>query len=244
MSTDQRAGCSQVVSITPGIDRTLQKYRSVSPTTGHPVITPSLKSRRFVKRAIDILLSSLILIFGLPLLVLLAVLVKVSSRGPVLFVQDRAGLRGRAFRILKFRTMAHRPAKQQAMTWTQDDERSITRIGRFLRDYGLDELPQLVNILKGDMSIVGPRPPLPEQAEQYTEQQRKMFGMRPGVLSLAAIRGRRSIPVEQRIGLHVWYVENWSLSLDWVILWRALFVVLGRKNASETLAGRNAPADE
>jgi len=161
------------------------------------------------------------------------VLVKLSSPGSIFFVQDRVGLNGQIFRMYKFRTMVGKP-DESIVVWSQSDEERITKVGRFLRDYGLDELPQAVNILKGDMSIVGPRPPLPNQAERYTEHQKTMFQMKPGVFSLAAVRGRRSIPTEERIELHVRYVENWSLGLDAEILWKGLLVVLGREDASET----------
>jgi sugar transferase EpsL len=187
-----------------------------------------------LKRFLDILLSLVVLLLSWPVLLLIAVLVKLSSPGPVFFVQARAGLGQKPFPMLKFRTMAEASSKQQATVWTAAEEARITPLGRFLRDYGLDELPQLLNILRGDMSIVGPRPPLPVQVESYTERQRKMFQMRPGVLSLAAVEGRRALPVERRIELHVRYVEAWSLGLDFRILWRALFVVLGRQDASET----------
>lgn len=139
------------------------------------------------------------------------------------------------FRIYKFRTMVGKPSRRAGLEWTASDEARITPVGRFLRDYGLDELPQILNILRGEMSIVGPRPPLPMQVEAYTERQLKVFGMRPGVLSLAAVEGRRSLPVERRIELHICYVENWSLSMDLRIFLRAIWVVLRRKNATEVL---------
>lgn len=178
----------------------------------------------------------LVVLLGLPVYALLALLVKLSSTGPVLFVQERAGLDGRTFRMLKFRTMRVRPKGDQADSWTRADEEAITGIGGFLREYGFDELPQAWNILRGDMSIIGPRPPLPSQARLFTERQRRMFEMRPGVLSLAAVRGRRSIPMERRIELHVEYVERWSLGLDAAIAWRTLWVILSKRGAIETTA--------
>lgn len=186
-----------------------------------------------VKRMIDIVLCAGVLFFTWPCLLLIAGLVKVTSPGSVLFVQERVGLGQRVYRMPKFRTMTDCPSGRSRLEWTADDEARITRLGRILRDYGLDELPQLYSILKGDMSIVGPRPPLPAQVEEYTERQKRVFRMRPGVLSLAAVEGRRSLPVERRIDLHVKYVETWSLGLDLRILWRALFVVLGRQDAVE-----------
>ncbi len=188
-----------------------------------------------LKRFLDILLSLVAILLSWPVLLLIAILVKLSSPGPVFFVQERAGLGQKPFPMFKFRTMVEALSKQQATVWTAAEEARITPVGRFLRDYGLDELPQLLNILRGDMSIVGPRPPLPVQVEGYTERQRKMFQMRPGVLSLAAVEGRRALPVEQRIELHVRYVEEWSLWLDLKILWRALFVVLRRQDATEAI---------
>lgn len=190
--------------------------------------------RLAIKRLFDVVVCLIVLTVGAPVYLVIAVLVKQSSPGPIIFVQDRVGLRGRAFRAYKFRTMVGAP-DESSVVWSQSDEERITRVGRFLRDYGLDELPQAVNILKGDMSIVGPRPPLPSQVESYSEHQKTMFRMRPGVFSLAAVRGRRSIPVEERIELHVRYVENWSLGLDAMILCKGLLVVLGRENASETI---------
>ena len=193
-----------------------------------------------VKRLGDVVVSAALLAVGWPVLVAIAVLVKATSPGPVFFPQERVGRGQRAYRMLKFRTMTDRPSARSALAWTADDEARITPLGRFLRDYGLDELPQLWNILKGEMSIVGPRPPLPAQAEVYTQRQKRMFDMRPGVLSLAAVEGRRSLPVVRRIDLHVRYVETWSLRLDVEILWRALFVVLRRQDAVEAAAQREA----
>jgi len=187
-----------------------------------------------IKRLFDVLVCLIVLIVGAPAYLAIALIVKLSSPGPILFVQDRVGLRGRVFPTYKFRTMVGAP-DESSVVWSQSDEERITRVGRFLRDYGLDELPQAVNILKGEMSIVGPRPPLPSQVESYSEHQKTMFRMRPGVFSLAAVRGRRSIPMEERIELHVRYVENWSLRLDAMILYKGLLVVLGRENASETI---------
>ena len=187
-----------------------------------------------IKRIFDVLACVAILAFGFPFFLLIGILVKTSSPGPLFFVQSRVGKDEKVFRMIKFRTMCGNP-DPQATRWTRGDEERITATGRFLRDYGLDELPQVINIIKGDMSIVGPRPPLPNQITTYSSVQRKVFLVRPGVLSLAAIAGRRAISVDERIALHVQYVKNWSLGLDIRIILRCLFVVMGKENAAETI---------
>jgi lipopolysaccharide/colanic/teichoic acid biosynthesis glycosyltransferase len=187
--------------------------------------------QKTIKRAADIALCAATLPITIPVLAALVPAVKLSSPGPVLFVQDRVGKNGRRFPMYKLRTMRVGETNQ---VWSKDDENRVTSIGRLMRDYGLDELPQLYNIFRGDMSIIGPRPPLPEQADRFTEEQRETFRMRPGVLSLAAVEGRRSISPERRIQLHVEYVRRWSLALDARILFRSLFVVLGRQDADES----------
>ncbi|MFA5181685.1 MAG: sugar transferase [Syntrophales bacterium] len=187
---------------------------------------------------IDLAACAVILIVGLPILLLIAFVVKVTSPGPIFFIQPRVGKNQKVYKIIKFRTMTGTP-DEDATCWTSTDAARITPIGNLLRDYGVDELPQVINIIGGDMSIVGPRPPLPVQVETYTHEQRKVFLMRPGVLSLAAIEGRRAISMDERIASHVKYVENWSLILDFRIIWRCLFVVLGRKNVTEVLTDDN-----
>ncbi len=187
------------------------------------------------KRVIDMVLSLVVLVFGWPLLVVIALLVKRSSPGPALFVQERVGKGQKPFSLYKFRTMTVAPRGYDPIHWDSAEEARVTRVGQFLRDYGLDELPQAINILKGDMSIVGPRPRRPVHVRDYDERQRKVFAMRPGVVCLASFQGRRSIPVEQRVELHVQYVENWSLRLDFEILLRAIPVVLGRRDAREVV---------
>ena len=194
-----------------------------------------------LKRLFDLIVCTGALVVLLPVMLIISIVVKLSSQGPVLFVQERVGKDERLFRILKFRTMLQTVDVKIPPAWSRSDELRTTRAGRFLRDYGLDELPQLINIIRGDMSVIGPRPPLPALAAQFTENQRIMFRMRPGVLSLAAVEGRRSIPMSQRIDKHVLYVENWSLCLDAGILWRSLFVVLSRRDASETIVVEDIP---
>lgn len=185
-----------------------------------------------IKRLVDLALSCVVLILGLPIFLAIGVLVIITSPGPVFFVQRRVGKNEKIFKLIKFRTMTG-SRNEAVKVWNSSDEARITSFGRFLRDYGLDELPQVINIIKGDMSIIGPRPPLPEQVIEYTVEQRRSFLMRPGVLSLAAVRGRRAIPVDKRIEYHVEYVDTWSILLDLKILWQSLFVVLGRQNATE-----------
>lgn len=187
-----------------------------------------------IKRFFDFLLCSIILVLGLPIFVGIAILIKLTSNGSIFFVQERVGLHQKTFRMIKFRTMKGTSASP-TLEWTEQEEKRITPIGKFLRDYGLDELPQVINILKGEMSIVGPRPPLPERLKEYTDYQLKAFEVRPGVISWAAVEGRRSLPMQKRLDLHARYAEEWSLWLDIVILWRALFVVLGRQDACEKI---------
>lgn len=193
-----------------------------------------IKNKIIIKRGIDLIISIILLMLTIPLFVLIGIYIKIVSPGSIFFIQNRLGYRGNPFRILKFRTMEG-PPPQGVLTWTKDEEDRIIFGGKLLRDYGLDELPQLINIIKGEMSIVGPRPLLPGCAENFDDRQLKLFQMRPGVLSLAAIRGRRSIAMEERIELHVQYVENWSLSLDLRILWNSFFIVLRRLDAKDKI---------
>lgn len=189
-----------------------------------------------VKRAFDLVSCGGIALTVLPFFPLMAVLVKITSRGPVFFIQKRVGYKQHLFSMYKFRTMSQPEASHDPTRWTKGEEARITSMGRIYRDYGLDELPQLFCIIKGDMSVIGPRPPLPPQVEEYSDQQKQMFEMRPGVLSLAAIKGRRSLSVEKRIAYHVEYVKDWSLLLDLEILIKSTLVVLGRQDATEDLS--------
>jgi len=184
------------------------------------------------KLFIDVAACSILLVVLLPFLAIVALVVKLSSSGPVLFVQERVGLDGRRFRMYKFRTMTGVPARDLTR-WSEAEEARITAVGRFLRAYGLDELPQLVNIIKGEMSIIGPRPTLPAQVDSFTDSERTMLRMRPGVTGLAAVRGRYSLTYEQRKKYNVEYVDRWSLRLDAAILLKTIGVVLGRRNATE-----------
>ena len=179
-----------------------------------------------LKRLIDILLS----LIGLILLVIpfgiIALAIKLDSKGPVFFRQARVGKKGRSFKVWKFRTMIQdAQSKGLGVTVAEDDDR-ITRVGRFLRNLGLDELPQLINVLVGDMSLVGPRPTLAYQVDHYDDFQRRRLEVRPGITSLAVVSGRNALCWEERIKLDVWYIDHWSLRLDLSILFRTLWKVL------------------
>ncbi len=150
---------------------------------------------------------------------------RLESKGPALFVQERVGTYGESFDILKFRTMTEGSEKGDVVV-TKGDAR-VTRVGKFLRATSLDELPQLINILKGDMSLVGPRPTLRYQVDQYDATQRRRLDVPPGVTGWAQIHGRNSLPWPQRIELDVWYADHWSFWLDLEILVKTVPVVLG-----------------
>jgi lipopolysaccharide/colanic/teichoic acid biosynthesis glycosyltransferase len=182
-----------------------------------------------VKRALDIVLSALALVILAPVLVLAALVVRVSLGAPVLFRQERPGLHGRPFPLYKFRTM--RDAVDQAGQPLADALR-ITRVGRFLRASSVDELPELFNVLRGDMSLVGPRPLLPEYLPLYSAEQARRHHVRPGVTGWAQINGRNSVTWAERFALDVWYVDHQSTLLDLRILARTLGTVLGRGGIS------------
>lgn len=182
-----------------------------------------------LKRIIDVLAALIGVILLSPLLLAISLLIRFSSRGPVFFRQDRLGLHGKPFKILKFRTMVEN-AEQMGdgvFVRSQADSR-IIGIGKFLRKTSLDEIPQLINVLKGDMSIVGPRPPVlyhPYKFEDYSDFQKERFDMRPGITGLAQISVRNSVPWEERIKYDVQYVRGYSLRLDFKILLRTVLTI-------------------
>jgi lipopolysaccharide/colanic/teichoic acid biosynthesis glycosyltransferase len=173
---------------------------------------------RRVKRALDAVVAGVGLVVSAPFLAASAIAIKVEDRGPVLFRQERIGQDGRAFDIVKLRTMVVNAERLGAGFAVDAGDSRITRVGAFLRRTSLDELPQLWNILKGEMSLVGPRPTLRYQVEEYTERQRGRLSVPPGVTGWAQVHGRASLPWPARIELDLWYVEHASLALDARIL--------------------------
>ena len=173
--------------------------------------------QHFLKRALDILLAILVLLVPLPLYLVIAIAIKVDSKGPVLFRQERLGKGGRVFRMYKFRSMCVDAERMEQGVYSDRKDTRVTRVGRFLRATSIDELPQAINVLKGEMSFIGPRPPLtyhPWPLEDYTPEQKRMFDVRPGITGWAQIHGRKAIGWDDRIGLSVYYVDHLSFGLD------------------------------
>ncbi len=198
------------------------------------------------KRAFDVVFSLAVIVLGMPFFALIAALIKLTSEGPVLFVQERIGLDGRPFRFYKFRTMTvdagddvHREfvtrfihgnvmelrdgEGQRVFKLTRDPR--VTSIGRFLRRTSLDELPQFINVLRGEMSIVGPRPPLAYEYEHYREWHKGRMVVRPGLTGLWQVSGRSTVPFDEMVMLDLYYIENWSFLLDLKIILRTLPVM-------------------
>ncbi len=182
-----------------------------------------------LKRVVDIVGATLALVLLAPLLLSIAVLVRLKLGSPVLFRQVRPGLHGKPFVIYKFRTMTD---ARDANGVLLPDEQRLTRFGQFLRSTSLDELPELLNVLKGEMSLVGPRPLLMEYLERYTPEQARRHEVKPGITGWAQIHGRNAISWEEKLRLDVWYVDNWSLGLDFRILLITLWKVLRREGIS------------
>ena len=189
-----------------------------------------------MSRALDVVLSAALLVVTSPLLALAAVAIRLESRGPVFYRQRRVGRDGEPFELWKLRTMVPGADSMGAGLYVLEGDPRITWTGRLLRRFSLDELPNLVNVLKGDMAIVGPRPTVQEQVDRYTDRQRRRLEVKPGITGWAQINGRTSLPWPERIELDVWYVEHRSLRLDLRILLRtARMLATGHGLYSEDL---------
>jgi exopolysaccharide biosynthesis polyprenyl glycosylphosphotransferase len=213
---------------------------------GRPVLTfsttPPEDLSTMTKRAIDVLFSALFLGAFSWLYLAIALVIKLTSKGPVLFRQDRVGINGRRFTFFKFRSMVadadHRKAELQHLNemdgpvFKIKNDPRVTRVGRFLRKYSLDELPQMWNVLRGDMSLVGPRPPVPSEVEKYESWARRRLSVRPGLTCLWQVSGRNSINFNQWMALDLAYIDNWTLGLDLKILVKTVPAVLAGRGAS------------
>ncbi len=183
---------------------------------------------KYIKRFIDIFLSFIMLIVLSPILLIIALLVKIDSKGPVIFKQERIGLNGKVFKILKFRTMCVGAEQMKGGVYSDNSDPRITRVGRVLRATSGDELLQAINVLRGDMSFIGPRPPLtyhPWPYNEYTSEQKRMFEVRPGITGWAQVNGRKAVEWHKRIELNVWYVDHMSFLLDVKIFFMTIFKV-------------------
>lgn len=186
-----------------------------------------------VKHAVDIVSAMGALAVLTPALIVAATAVLVSSGRPVFFLQERTGLHGRTFHIIKFRTMTRDAEQRTQRQWIAAGNPYVTPVGRFLRRTSLDELPELVNVLKGDMSLVGPRPTLAEQVAAYDVFQRRRLEVRPGITGWAQVNGRNSIPWTERIKLDVWYIDHWTPWLDVRILLMTIGQVLRQRGVED-----------
>jgi exopolysaccharide biosynthesis polyprenyl glycosylphosphotransferase len=183
-----------------------------------------------LKRAMDLLIASFLLILTIPLWVIIAIGIKLDSKGPVFFKQERVGYKGKRFVLYKFRTMfVHTPPFSESPK--DENDPRITKFGRFLRRTSLDELPQLINVIKGEMSLVGPRPEMPFIVERYSKWERKRLDVKPGITGLWQILGRKNLPLQENIHYDFYYIKNRSIILDLMILLKTIPAVLKRKGA-------------
>jgi lipopolysaccharide/colanic/teichoic acid biosynthesis glycosyltransferase len=190
-----------------------------------------------IRRAVDVLVSASVLALSAPVLALAAVAIRLESAGPVVYRQRRSGLHGHEFDVLKLRTMVDGAEHKGAGLAINENDPRITRVGAFLRRTSLDELPNLVNVLRGEMSLIGPRPTLPAQVAQYGERERGRLAVKPGITGWAQVNGRASLPWAQRIELDLYYIEHRSPALDARILWRTVAMVLGGSGLYKGHAG-------
>lgn len=188
-----------------------------------------MKPYLIVKRIVDFIFSLILLVVISPLMLLVALSIKLESKGPVFFKQKRLGLNGDTFLIYKFRSMVVNAEKTGTGVYSFKGDSRVTKVGAFIRKTSIDELPQLFNILKGEMSVIGPRPTLeyhPWPLEEYTDEQKKRFLMRPGVTGLAQVKGRKELPWPERIVFDVWYTKNVNFILDVKIFIKTLIKVI------------------
>jgi len=197
-----------------------------------------------LKRIFDILASGVALVLLLPIFAIIGIFIKIDSKGTVFFVQERAGKDGKVFRAYKLRTMVDNAVVVGGNKLCQDDLR-ITRVGKHLR-WGIDELPQLINVFKGDMSLVGPRPTLLEQVNRYSKEHRRRLEMKPGITGWALINGRNVLSWPEKIKLDIWYSDHWSIWLDLKILFKTIWVVIFTREGIYGKDGVNKgyPADK
>lgn len=199
---------------------------------------------KFFKRLFDIIISLIGLIITSPILLITAIAIKLESTGPVIFKQDRLGLKGEVFKIYKFRSMCV-DAEKGGVYEIKGDPR-VTKMGKFIRKTSIDELPQFVNILKGEMSLIGPRPALtyhPWPYNEYTKEQKRMFDVRPGVTGWAQVNGRKEVEWPKRIELNVEYVDKMSFCFDLMIFLKTIFKVLRMQdnlNVKETATKKDS----
>lgn len=183
------------------------------------------KKNFFFKKISDVLISGIALIVLLPIFAIIGVFIKLDSRGPVFFTQKRAGKGGKIFKAYKLRTMVDNAEKIGLGYEIAKNDSRITRVGKYLR-WGMDELPQLINVFKGEISLVGPRPALPHQVERYSEREKRRLEVKPGITGWALINGRNKLSWPERIKLDIWYIDHWSLWLDLKILFKTVWVVI------------------
>lgn len=204
--------------------------------------------KHFFKRFFDLFVSIIgLIICALPMLVV-AIAIKCESKGPVIFKQERVGKGGKVFKIYKFRSMCVGAEQTGSGVYSGKGDARVTKVGKILRATSLDELPQFFNLLKGDMSLVGPRPPLtyhPWTWDKYTDEQKRMFDVRPGITGWAQVNGRKDVEWNKRIKLNVWYVDHVSLWLDIKILFMTVFKVFSNAdNENKGATVVSAPTDE
>lgn len=239
---EQRQVYAQVV---PDLFQLTKNQMQVRDLNGIPLISTrdvSIRGwNRFVKRNSDLVLASMMSIIALPIGLLIALAIRLDSKGPIFYVQTRVGRDGKLFQCYKFRSMV---VDAETMRQDLDDVNEAsgplfklrndprrTRVGRFLRRYSLDELPQLYNVLRGDMSLVGPRPNTPEEAAQYETWHRRRLAVSPGLTGLWQVSGRSELTFDEMVLLDIYYVENWSLVLDFGIMLRSIPAVLRGRGA-------------
>jgi exopolysaccharide biosynthesis polyprenyl glycosylphosphotransferase len=216
---------------------------------------PLSNSARLIKRSIDLLVSSALLLLSAPLWLLIAILIKRETRGPVFYRQERVGMDGHIFVLYKFRSMlddvkvdqAHRDYMKRVIANQGDTNLGtksnpnykfingdrLTKVGRFLRRFSLDELPQIFNVFRGEMSLVGPRPPIPYEVECYKTWHRKRLDVKPGLTGLWQVSGRYHLSFDQMVKLDIYYIENWSLWMDLKIILKTLPALIMREEAQK-----------
>ncbi len=186
------------------------------------------KQGSFIKRFTDILFSLILLVISSPILLLAAIAIKLDSKGPVFFIQERSGLGGKPFRMIKLRGMVHN-ALEIGPQLTQVNDPRITRVGKILRRTSIDELPQAINVLKGDMSIVGPRPEITPITAEYTEEQKEVFNYKPGITGISQINGRQTLAPAERVKMEIEYYRNANFWSDLKIVLSTFKVILSNE---------------